>query len=170
VHRYRQLLQFLRPYLPIFLAALAAAVVSSVMEGFTFVLIIPFLRTVFGNSTALPLVGGNAVEEGEGLPRAAGDAWERGLLADGGPNHQVVGHHADAQRGQREPHPKGDDDRGMAVAEEPVAEAVEAGVWDGRHDPMRGKGEAPAEPSSGVRQLGRSLALPVEGTATSSSG
>ena len=63
MHRYRQLLQFLRPYLPIFLAALAAAVVSSVMEGFTFVLIIPFLRTVFGNSTALPLVGGNAVEK-----------------------------------------------------------------------------------------------------------
>src|SRR5512143_1337548 len=33
------------------------------MEGFTFVLIIPFLRTVFGNTTALPVVGGNAVEK-----------------------------------------------------------------------------------------------------------
>jgi subfamily B ATP-binding cassette protein MsbA len=62
MHRYRQLFGFLRPYLPIFFAALAAAVVSSVMEGFTFVLIIPFLRTVFRNATALPTVGGNAVE------------------------------------------------------------------------------------------------------------
>jgi hypothetical protein len=61
--RYRQLFQFLRPYLPIFGAALLAAVVSSVMEGFTFVLIIPFLRTVFGNTTALPSIGGNAVEK-----------------------------------------------------------------------------------------------------------
>ena len=62
MHRYRQLLEFLRPYLPLFFAALAAAVVSSVLEGFTFVLIIPFLRTVFGNTTALPSIGGNAVE------------------------------------------------------------------------------------------------------------
>jgi len=59
--RYRQLLGFLRPYLPLFLAALGAAVLSSVLEGFTFVLIIPFLRTVFGNTTALPVTG-NAVE------------------------------------------------------------------------------------------------------------
>jgi subfamily B ATP-binding cassette protein MsbA len=63
MHRYRQLFAFLRPYLPIFFAALAAAVVASVMEGFTFVLIIPFLRTVFGNATALPAIGGNAVEK-----------------------------------------------------------------------------------------------------------
>ena len=63
MHRYRQLFGFMRPYLPIFCAALAAAVVSSVLEGFTFVLIIPFLRTVFGNATALPAIGGNAVEK-----------------------------------------------------------------------------------------------------------
>jgi len=63
VRRDRQLFAFLRPYLPIFLAALLAAVVSSVLEGFTFVLIIPFLRTVFGNTTALPAIGGNAVEK-----------------------------------------------------------------------------------------------------------
>src|SRR5512142_1562321 len=61
--RNRQLFAFLRPYLPIFLAALLAAVVSSVLEGFTFVLIIPFLRTVFGDTTALPAIGGNAVEK-----------------------------------------------------------------------------------------------------------
>ncbi len=80
MHRYRQLLEFLRPYLPLFFAALAAAVVSSVLEGFTFVLIIPFLRTVFGNTTALPSIGGNAVEKVlqwtvgglmQGTPRAA---------------------------------------------------------------------------------------------------
>ncbi|MGD0483099.1 MAG: ABC transporter transmembrane domain-containing protein, partial [Gemmatimonadales bacterium] len=79
MHRYRQLLGFLRPYLPLFFAALAAAVVSSVLEGFTFVIIIPFLRTVFGNTSALP-VAGNAVEWVlkhtvggllEGTPRAA---------------------------------------------------------------------------------------------------
>jgi subfamily B ATP-binding cassette protein MsbA len=80
MHRYRQLLGFLRPYLPLFFAALAAAVLSSVLEGFTFVLIIPFLRTVFGNTTALPSIGGNAVEKVlqwtvgglmQGSPRAA---------------------------------------------------------------------------------------------------
>jgi subfamily B ATP-binding cassette protein MsbA len=80
VHRYRQLLAFLRPYLPLFSAALGAAVLSSVLEGFTFVLIIPFLRTVFGNTTALPSIGGNAVEKVlswtigplvQGSPRAA---------------------------------------------------------------------------------------------------
>jgi len=63
VPRYRQLLQFLRPYLPLFFAALLAAVVSSVMEGFTFVLIIPFLRAIFGESSLLPTVGQNAVEK-----------------------------------------------------------------------------------------------------------
>ena len=63
MHRYRQLLPFLRPYYPIFFAALFAAVLSSVLEGFTFVLIIPFLRTVFGYDTALQLVGGNAVDK-----------------------------------------------------------------------------------------------------------
>ena len=61
--RSRQLAGFLRPYLPLFAAALVAAVVSSVMEGFTFVLIIPFLRAVFGESTLLPTVGQNAVEK-----------------------------------------------------------------------------------------------------------
>ena len=60
--RYRQLLQFLRPYLPLFFASLLAAIVSSVMEGFTFVLIIPFLRAIFGESSLLPAAGQNAVE------------------------------------------------------------------------------------------------------------
>jgi ATP-binding cassette, subfamily B, bacterial MsbA len=43
-----RLLSQLRPYTPLFLATIAATVLASVFEGFTFVLLIPFLRTLFG--------------------------------------------------------------------------------------------------------------------------
>ena len=56
-----RLLGLLRPYLPLFLGAIAATVVASVLDGFTFVLMIPFLRTLFGHAV-LPPDGGSKVE------------------------------------------------------------------------------------------------------------
>jgi ATP-binding cassette, subfamily B, bacterial MsbA len=56
-----RLLALLRPYTTLFLATIAATIVSSVMDGFTFVLLIPFLRTLFGQA-ALPVEGGSRVE------------------------------------------------------------------------------------------------------------
>jgi subfamily B ATP-binding cassette protein MsbA len=55
------LLSLLRPYTLTFVATIVATVVSSVLDGFTFVLLIPFLRTLFGNA-ALPAQGGTEVE------------------------------------------------------------------------------------------------------------
>src|SRR6266498_329020 len=51
-----RLLSLLRPYSLIFVATIAATVLSSVLDGFTFVLLIPFLRSLFGQ-TALPGAG-----------------------------------------------------------------------------------------------------------------
>src|SRR6267142_2267496 len=59
-----RLLSLLRPYTLVFVASIAATVISSVLDGFTFVLLIPFLRTLFG-SAGLPSAGpggGSAVE------------------------------------------------------------------------------------------------------------
>ena len=56
-----RLLSLLRPYALLFAATIGATVVSSVLDGFTFVLLIPFLRTLFGNA-ALPADGGSQVE------------------------------------------------------------------------------------------------------------
>ena len=56
-----RLLSLLRPYSLLFAATIGATVVSSVLDGFTFVLLIPFLRTLFGNA-ALPAEGGSQVE------------------------------------------------------------------------------------------------------------
>src|SRR2546430_9070741 len=47
----------LRPYALLFVANLVATFVASVMDGATFVLLIPFLRTLFGHEA-----GGSAVE------------------------------------------------------------------------------------------------------------
>ena len=57
-----RLLSLLRPYSPLFAATIASTVVSSVLDGFTFVLLIPFLRTLFGNA-ALPAQGGTQVDK-----------------------------------------------------------------------------------------------------------
>src|SRR6266700_2393220 len=55
-----RLFLLLRPYAPLFGANLVATFVASVMDGATFVLLIPFLRTLFGHD---PLnVAGSAVE------------------------------------------------------------------------------------------------------------
>ncbi|MEK6767806.1 MAG: ABC transporter ATP-binding protein [Gemmatimonadota bacterium] len=60
--RYRRLLRFARPYFPLLLACFGAAVVGSVLDGFTFAMIIPFLRAVFGETSLLPAAGQNGVE------------------------------------------------------------------------------------------------------------
>lgn len=49
----RALLSLLGPYKMLFAATIAATVLASVLDGFTFVLLIPFLRTLFGGA-ALP--------------------------------------------------------------------------------------------------------------------
>src|SRR5437764_55746 len=59
--RSTRLLQLLRPYTSLFIVNLAATVVASVLDGATFVLLIPFLRTLFGQQ-ALPATGGSVVE------------------------------------------------------------------------------------------------------------
>ena len=56
-----RLLSLLRPYTRLFTATIVATVLASVLDGFTFVLLIPFLRTLFGNA-ALPAQGGSQVE------------------------------------------------------------------------------------------------------------
>src|SRR5256712_464209 len=56
-----RLLALRRPYSMLVAATVAATVISSVLDGFTFVLLIPFLRTLFGNA-ALPAEGGSHVE------------------------------------------------------------------------------------------------------------
>src|SRR5258705_11397171 len=56
-----RLLSLLRPYSLLFTATIAATVISSVLDGFTFVLLIPFLRTLFGDA-ALPAQGGSQAE------------------------------------------------------------------------------------------------------------
>src|SRR5258706_447565 len=56
-----RMLSLLRPYKLLFGATISATVISSVLDGFTFVLLIPFLRTLFGKA-ALPAEGGSQVE------------------------------------------------------------------------------------------------------------
>src|SRR6266576_197908 len=56
-----RLFLLLRPYAFLFVANLVATFVASVMDGATFVLLIPFLRTLFGQDP-LPVAGGSAVE------------------------------------------------------------------------------------------------------------
>ncbi|OYV67924.1 MAG: hypothetical protein B7Z72_09015, partial [Gemmatimonadetes bacterium 21-71-4] len=60
--RYRELLRYVRPYLALVVAALVATVVGTLFDGFTFALVIPFLRVVFGQSSLLPPEGANLVE------------------------------------------------------------------------------------------------------------
>src|SRR6267378_3634105 len=67
-----RLLSLLRPYTLVFVASIAATVISSVLDGFTFVLLIPFLRTLFGNA-GLPAAGAGGASAVEAvLDRIAG--------------------------------------------------------------------------------------------------
>ena len=59
--RSARVLGLLRPYTVLFVANIAATLVSSVMDGATFLLLIPFLRALFGLQ-ALPATGGSTVE------------------------------------------------------------------------------------------------------------
>ncbi|MGH7546768.1 MAG: ABC transporter ATP-binding protein [Gemmatimonadales bacterium] len=56
-----RILGLLRPYTVLFVANIAATLVASLMDGATLVLLIPFLRALFGLQ-ALPESGGSAVE------------------------------------------------------------------------------------------------------------
>src|SRR3989442_15543474 len=56
-----RLFLLLRPDALLFVANLVATFVASVMDGATFVLLIPFLRTLFGHDP-LNVAGGSAVE------------------------------------------------------------------------------------------------------------
>jgi subfamily B ATP-binding cassette protein MsbA len=57
-----RLLLLLRPYTLLFVTTIVATLVASVMDGATFVLLIPFLRALFGQQ-ALPTTGASGVEE-----------------------------------------------------------------------------------------------------------
>jgi subfamily B ATP-binding cassette protein MsbA len=73
-----RLLSLLRPYSLLFAATIGATVIASVLDGFTFVLLIPFLRTLFGDA-ALPAEGGSQVEAV--LDRIAGPFLQTGTPA-----------------------------------------------------------------------------------------
>src|SRR5881628_2173448 len=59
--RSARVLGLLRPYAPLFAANIFVTVVASLMDGATFVLLIPFTRALFGQQ-ALPATGGSTVE------------------------------------------------------------------------------------------------------------
>ena len=62
---YRALAKYLRPYLPRLGAGFATGVVGSLLDGVTFVLLIPFLRAVFGSDVLagrVPGGGSNGAE------------------------------------------------------------------------------------------------------------
>lgn len=59
---YRRLLRFLRPYRWMFGAGLALGVVAAGLEAFSLLLLIPFLRSLFGLGPLLPGGGRNAAE------------------------------------------------------------------------------------------------------------
>jgi len=59
---YGRLLAYMRPYRAVFFVSLVAMVVGSLLDGFTMVLLIPFLRALFGEATAIP-AGGALVDQ-----------------------------------------------------------------------------------------------------------
>lgn len=54
---YRRLIRYLGPYQLIFAASLAAMVLGSLLDGFTMILLIPFLRSLFGEAAVMPGAG-----------------------------------------------------------------------------------------------------------------
>ncbi len=75
----RRLLQYLKPYRPLLGVGALATLVAAVADGYTFALLIPFLRTLFGE-TALP-------ETGTAVERALD--WTVGPFLDGSPSAAV---------------------------------------------------------------------------------
>ncbi len=55
---YLRLTRYLRPYRLAFAASLGAVALGSLLDGFTMILLIPFLRTLFGEAALLPAGGG----------------------------------------------------------------------------------------------------------------
>jgi subfamily B ATP-binding cassette protein MsbA len=55
---YLRLLRYLRPYWLLFAASLGATALGSVFDGFTMILLIPFLRSLFGEPAMLGAAGG----------------------------------------------------------------------------------------------------------------
>ncbi len=55
---YTRLLNYLRPYRLFFVASLAAVALGSILDGFTMILLIPFLRSLFGEAAVLQAGGG----------------------------------------------------------------------------------------------------------------
>lgn len=75
---YSRLLRYLKPYGWIFVGSLAALALGSLLDGYTMILLIPFLRSLFGDAAVLPETG-NLVER-------VLDVTIGGLLRDPDPN------------------------------------------------------------------------------------
>ena len=76
-----RLYSLLRPYAWLFVAAMLVTVVASVLDGFSLSMLVPFLRTIFHESTLLP-VGGSKAQ--------AIIAWITGpLIATGSPQEAL---------------------------------------------------------------------------------
>ncbi len=54
---YARLLKYLEPYRFIFIVGLVALAIGALLDGFTMILLIPFLRSLFGDTTVLPEAG-----------------------------------------------------------------------------------------------------------------
>jgi subfamily B ATP-binding cassette protein MsbA len=59
---YRRLLGYLRPYAWVFAIGLVLTSISAILDAFSFLLLIPFVRSLFGMGVALPEGGRNAAE------------------------------------------------------------------------------------------------------------
>jgi len=62
VNRFSRLLDFVRPYAGVLAITFLAAVVASVLDGFTFTLLIPFLKLLFGSAPDFVVEGPTTVE------------------------------------------------------------------------------------------------------------
>lgn len=54
---YPRLIRYLRPYQLVFAASLAAMALGSLLDGFTMILLIPFLRSLLGEAAVMPAAG-----------------------------------------------------------------------------------------------------------------
>src|SRR4029077_8988004 len=55
-----RLVSLIRPYAWLFIATMLVTVVASVLDGFSLSMLVPFLRTIFKESTLLPVGGSKA--------------------------------------------------------------------------------------------------------------
>jgi len=76
-----RLYSLLRPYASLFIATMLVTVVASVLDGFSLSMLVPFLRTIFHESTLLP-VGGSKAQ--------AIIAWIMGALISTGSPQQAL--------------------------------------------------------------------------------